>query len=248
MIMDEHDNVEFDARVNRYLKGRMTVGEATAFELELKGNAELRARATTIARMIKAMLHEGTARDSQVVDAMRHAGRDDVEAMSKAVSREKIPFMPGGLTMNFAAAANAAFNFATGRHRPMSDRVSKMCDEFLAYFPASSFTRNKDSKTKELVMALYAAVASNRNIKAIIAILEKLWAVARRMLFGRNSEYSFGIGWMLANAYIRIGRNQEAKEVLRLLEKNADPKSDMADKAGELRDKIDGDEPKKPEE
>jgi len=61
----EERNIEYDERINRYLRGLMGNDERMAFEQEVDGNEELRERLVSTSLLVQGIVEEGMQREGQ---------------------------------------------------------------------------------------------------------------------------------------------------------------------------------------
>lgn len=61
----EERNIEYDERINRYLRGLMGDDERAAFEQEVDGNEELRERLISTSLLVQGIVQEGMQREGQ---------------------------------------------------------------------------------------------------------------------------------------------------------------------------------------
>lgn len=239
---NELHNVEQDARITRYLKGQMTADEEKAFASELKQNPELKAKAITIARMIKAMEAEGAKNDTEVVDAIKASTANEIQKIASKVSapkkQPKIFFIPRKTFIAFSAAASILVCLFGGYRIYDNRQMSALGGEYLAYFPASDYTRGGESPVDKELSALYNQVEQGEGMSEAINSLERMWTESRSDTYNDFTEYSPEIGWILANAYIRENDKDKAIIVLTILESESEPGSAMAEKTRELREKV----------
>ncbi len=76
------NNVDFDERVERFLKGQMTKEEEAGFKLEMEQDPELLDRAKTIALAIKEMATLNKEQDQKVKERIKSMSEEDYLALS----------------------------------------------------------------------------------------------------------------------------------------------------------------------
>lgn len=239
---NELQNIEQEARITRYLKGQMTADEEKAFVSELKQNPDLKAKAVTIAMMIKVMDSEGAKKDAEIVEAFKASTTNEIQDVANKVSapkkQTKIFFIPRKTFIAFSAAASILVCLLGGYRIYDNHKMSALGGEYLAYFPASDYTRGGESPVDNELSALYDQVENGDRMHDAIKSLERLWSESRSDTYNDYTEYSPEIGWILANAYIRDNDKDKAIDVLTILESESEPGSAMAEKARELREKV----------
>lgn len=76
----EQRNIEYDERINRYLRGLMGDDERTAFEQEVDGNEELRERLVSTSLLVQGIVEEGIQREGQSqLDAIKKMSPEEFE-------------------------------------------------------------------------------------------------------------------------------------------------------------------------
>ena len=76
----EQRNIEYDERINRYLRGLMSDDERTAFEQEVDGNEELRDRLVSTSLLVQGIVEEGMQCEVQSqLDAISQMSPEEFE-------------------------------------------------------------------------------------------------------------------------------------------------------------------------
>jgi len=80
----EQRNIEYDERINRYLRGLMGDDERTAFEQEVDGNEELRERLISTSLLVQGIVEEGMQREGQYqLDTIKEMSREEFTQATK---------------------------------------------------------------------------------------------------------------------------------------------------------------------
>lgn len=86
----EQRNIEYDERINRYLRGLMGDDERTAFEQEVDGNEELRERLVSTSLLVQGIVEKGMQREGQYqLDFIRQMSPEEFE---EATMGESLPY------------------------------------------------------------------------------------------------------------------------------------------------------------
>lgn len=86
----EQRNIEYDERINRYLRGLMGDDERTAFEQEVDGNEELRERLISTSLLVQGIVEEGMQREGQYqLDTISQMSPEEFE---EATMGESLPY------------------------------------------------------------------------------------------------------------------------------------------------------------
>lgn len=243
--MESKDNtpsIQFEDKLNRFLKGEMTPTEEQEFKAFLESHPEQKQKAIAIARLAKAMLQLGEEHDRAVIDVIKTASKQDVEkvantAIGKAISKPKIlPFRR--FFVSFSAAASILLCIFGGYKYYKYDQTTTLGQEYLAYFPASEFSRGEGDKVNEKIQNLYGNITDKKDIKATIDELVRMWKASKTNEYNDYTEYMPELGWMLANAYLRDNDKDRALEVLEQLIEECAEDTAIGEKARELKLKV----------
>lgn len=106
----EQRNIEYDERINRYLRGLMGDDERTAFEQEVDGNEELRERLVSTSLLVQGIVEEGMQREGQYqLDTISQMSPEELEEAAKGKKKGMPLFMRWAAAI--AAIAIVAFCF-----------------------------------------------------------------------------------------------------------------------------------------
>lgn len=79
-MKQEERIIEYDERINRYLRGLMGDDERTAFEQEVDGNEELRERLISTSLLVQGIVEEGMQREGQYqLDTIKKMSQEEFE-------------------------------------------------------------------------------------------------------------------------------------------------------------------------
>ena len=234
-----------DERISRFLQGVMDAGEESAFLEELKGNPDLRQRATAQARLIRGMKQV----DEELVSAFKKAdstninqiilgakikgrGRrraaaafvDDVKGAAFVDNDEGSTYepitLPSKSTISkFMVAASILLIFFIGFKTYDYYDTTNLGKEYANTFPITTIVRGEanESVENELV-TLFENVTNDENLNATIIRLSVLWKTAKQDTYNDYTDYAPYIGWYLAIAYLEDYEKDKARDVLKEME------------------------------
>ena len=232
----------FDEMLSRYLKGQMTDYEERTFKQLLKDNETFRNKAIATARLVQAMDQVGRDNDKETIKSIRDVSLSDVEEISaKACGTSPKP--PRILTfrrfvLSFSAAASILLCVFGGYNYYKYTQVTALGSEYLAYFPATEFSRGEADDIGNKLKGFYSNIETKSDLDTTIDDLEIMWAESRSDSYNDYTEYMPEIGWLLANAYLRNNNKSQSLEVLDVLINEYPDGTAMGDKARELKHKI----------
>lgn len=232
----------FDEMLSRYLKGQMTDEEEATFKQLLKDNDTFRNKAIATARLVQAMDQAGYAYDKETVKSIRDVSLSDVEKISAKVCGISTT-KPRILTLrrfvlSFSAAASILLCFFGGYKYYKYSQITSLSSEYLAYFPASEFSRGESDGIESKLKESYSNIETKSNLDTTINELKIMWDRSLSDSYNDYIEYMPEIGWLLANAYLRNNDKYQSLEVLDVLINEFPNGTAMGDKARELKRKI----------
>lgn len=86
----EERNIEYDERINHYLRGLMGNDERMAFEQEVDGNEELRERLVSTSLLVQGIVEEGMQREGQY--QLDNISQMSPEEFEEATMGESLPY------------------------------------------------------------------------------------------------------------------------------------------------------------
>ena len=140
--------------------------------------------------------------------------------------------------ISFSAAASILLCVFGGYKYYKNEQVTSLGQEYLAYFPASDFTRGEGDAVGDRLQTIYANISNKKDLKAAISDLSQMWEASRSDTYNDYTEYMPELGWMLANAYLRDNDKDKALEVLDGLISECPEDTAIGEKARELKQKI----------
>ena len=254
-----------DERISRFLQGVMDAGEESAFLEELKGNPDLRQRATAQARLIKGMKQV----DEDLVSAFKKAdstninqiilgakikghGRrraaaafvDDVKGAAfvdndEGGTYEPITLPSKSTIRKFMVAASILLIFFVGFKTYDYYDTTNLGKEYANTFSITTIVRGEanESVINELV-TLFENIIDNKNLDQAITRLSTLWQTAKQDIYNDYTDYAPYIGWYLAIAYLEDYDKDKAITILEELSKVASDDTILKEKSIYLLKKI----------
>ena len=246
-----------DERISRFLQGVMDTGEESAFLEELKGNPDLRQRATAQARLIKGMKQA----DEELVSAFKKADSTNINqiilgAKIKGHGRRRAAaafadYEEGGTYDNpitlpskstirkFMVAASILLIFFVGFKTYDYYDTTNLGKEYANTFPITTIVRGETNESVENELAtLFENVANNEKLDETITRLSVLWKTAKQDTYNDYTDYAPYIGWYLAIAYLEDYDKDKAKDVLKDMEEMYPVGTAIGDKVRNLLKEI----------
>ena len=106
----EERHIDYDERIDRYLRGRMDDQERAAFEQEVDGDKELRQRLVATARLAMGIAQEGMRREGQAqLDAIKQMSKEEFIAATRGKGNNRKMWRVARWAAAIAAVAILAF-------------------------------------------------------------------------------------------------------------------------------------------
>ena len=202
------------------------------------------------ARIVKAMQSVGAGRDQKLIASIKDLpSADDVKAGLSSVINEtetkpnppRILFMPRKTFVSISIAASVLACVWGGLSIYDSHRMNLLGAEYLACFPVSEYSRGSGDTADRVqteIARLYKLVETGNNIDGALKELDRMWPQSLKSEYNEYTDYSSQIGWILANAYVRLNEKDKAIQTLELIINNPDNSPVLINKATELKNKI----------
>lgn len=252
--MSKIDYMEFDEKVERYLKKKMTADGMAEFKALLAQDNDLKERARMTALMIRTMKDvetESLAEDKQLYKTISNMTEEQFRkaagikpalrpAANKVPKSRKLWLVVTRWTA--AACVACALVFGGYRYYGYQQTVVLGNTSYTAYVSdiSSSGGVRSSSDDVEISKQLYALFDNVKNGEDISSSIEELKGLYEQAQ-DENSEYSVyidDIAWNLAIAYLKDGDKESPLPILEhMLERNKNY-SDITKPVQELIDKI----------
>lgn len=228
--MERNKELEiFDAKLDLFLRGKMSADEEAAFKNELSSKPELKERAKAYALMIREMQAIEKKNDRRIINTIASMNEEDFLAVAGCENNSaqipvKKPVRIWPCFVKYAAAACVAAAVCFGGYRYYDNTQAQiLAGNIYGDYEQYIYQESKGSDTGEIefnLETLFAKVRQGKDIKDAISELMPLYEKA----YNRNSdiyEYRNDIAWNLAMAYLKEGNRKNAVEILkRIIEDN----------------------------
>lgn len=261
----EERYIEYDKRIDRYLRNQMDDSERTAFEQDVDNDQELRERLVATAMLVQGIAQEGMRREGQPqLDAIRQMNREEFIRATKGKKKYSNPmwsFMKWA--SGIAAAAIIAFSLYTlwpstqeqkteqvvlaeetpieksVTQKPVKPTLASLADEY-----NTSFSNEPDAFVS---IRQQISKGNTKDMMAVVYDVDKVeWPTAKHGPKGADDEeeiknttdnFNDCTHWYKALAYLKAGDKESAiKELNELIE---DGHNDiLIERATELLDKL----------
>lgn len=221
---------EMDERIERFLRGRMSLEEANAFRAEMKSNETLRERAVLLARLIKQMREVGAEQQQRVVDAMQAVDKETIRQIAagkgaklmqpkKTLSRRLRPWVAIAamfcmlvLVGKFAVSPNSQRNFYGFASSILSGGKSKKVNVQVKELP-KTVVRTRHDKLEELAL-LRGKIDMGLDLKQSTKRLQAIYDRAKQKKDTLYAPFINDIAFALAEGYNKTGNKDKEKAVL----------------------------------
>ena len=245
-----------DERISRFLQGVMDSGDESAFLEELKGNPDLRQRATAQARLIKGMKQvdedlvsafkkADSTNINQIILGVKIKGQDRRRAAAFTDDEEGGTYnnpitLPSKSTIRkFMVAASILLIFFVGFKAYDYYDTTNLGKEYANTFPITTIVRGEaNERVENELVTLFENVTNDENLNATIIRLSVLWKTAKLDTYNDYTDYAPYIGWYLAIAYLEDYDKDKAKDVLKDMEEMYPVGTAIGDKVRNLLKEI----------
>lgn len=237
------DYVEFDEKVDRYLRGQMTEEEGEAFKAELSEDPDKKARAKVIALAAKAIISEEKSSDRRIIDKIegnysRHYDYARV-ASHRTQYNTRVPSRRKHFWSWAAGIAAVIVLFVGIGNFNRASQYKQIGDSYAAAQDLSVFSRGDMTEFKDLQRDFKIIQSDDKDsLKSAVKDLENIYQESRdtSSIF---HEYTNYIAMNLAIGYLKNGHNRKAKKVLMELKESQFPAwSESAEEILEKMDKV----------
>ena len=219
--MDNNNDILIDGideRIEKFLRGEMTVEEEVAFKQEIRQNPELRNRARAMTSLIKGLQEKNSAKEATII-------------------KENTPKPRVRPILLWACSVAAVFVIFFGIYK--ESRYQTLNNTILPYYTEydmSDVSRGDiDSATVAHLYGLFTQIRENRSVSDVIKELQPIYDSLDDD-FTYNA-YANDIAWNLALAYVKDDQIGKAISILEKL-KVDNPDTPIYKKADELIKKL----------
>ena len=231
----EHNIVDNEERIDRYLCGKMSQEESKEFEKELKENNDLRHQAEAVAQMVMAMKAVGERKDRELISGIRSQNTN-----TESDQHERAKVKPYKSIVYRISIAACIIGVAFGGYRYYDYTVvTSLGKEYANAFPFTEVTRGDSDDAVETELAtLFDNIAQGKNLKQSVAQLDVLWELSHSEIYNNYTEYEPYIGWYLAIGYLQSNNKKQAKCVLECLKDISINESLLGDTVSKILSEI----------
>jgi hypothetical protein len=201
-VMQEiHRFEDIDEKIETFLRGKMSPAEAAAFKRELQEDKELRARAKTVAFLIKTMKGTSASRDKRVVDEI------------KGVKPRIISFNYKIIT---SVAACLCLIFSVSDYLVRKSNTKELAASYSSQIEWLSTGKTKGIDNPDAAKNI-SEVLKIADLDERITQLKSMYDKASSAVFNELTDHHADIGFYLVVSYLKNNDRSEAKELLEQL-------------------------------
>jgi hypothetical protein len=235
-IVDGSFPVDFDERVECYLKGMMSQSEERSFFDELKKHPDLELRAKVMALAVEQMKSTTKAKDEAIIEKIKNTDMKTLEKMVRGknggaviVSLFSRRVLAMAASVLFIIGLFFSYNqYDISQTKNVYNKYASYTDGFNQTMKTRSKISESDSITSYKLSTLFALVQRGDSIDYVIEELKT---------YPKTEGFQVEIEWNLAMAYLRNGNKKDAKLILQGIAKNYTGQN-IAKKAQEVLDEI----------
>ena len=206
-MQEIHRFEDIDEKIETFLRGKMSPAEAAAFKRELQEDKELRARAKTVAFLIKTMKGASASRDKRVVDEIKGVKPRIISFNYKIIN---------------SVAACLCLIFSVSDYLVRKSNTKELAASYSSQIEWLSTGKTKGidnpDEAKNISEVLKIADLDER-----ITQLKSMYDKASSAVFNELTNHHEEIGFYLVISYLENNDRSEAKELLeQLLEQYSD--------------------------
>lgn len=206
-MQEIHRFEDIDEKIETFLRGKMSPAEAAAFKRELQEDKELRARAKTVAFLIKTMKGASASRDKRVVDEI------------KGVKPRIISFNYKIIT---SVAACLCLIFSVSDYLVRKSNTKELAASYSSQIEWLSTGKTKGIDNPDAAKNI-SEVLKIADLDERITQLKSMYDKASSAVFNELTNHHEEIGFYLVISYLENNDRSEAKELLeQLLEQYSD--------------------------
>lgn len=209
-------NIEnFDARLELFLKNKMTKEESNIFLVELQDNPDLRERAQAMAAAIKNMKELKYERGQRVASRIEQVSEHSFREAAQLPKKTMVISLRSIVRMSIAACFIGVISFGGYRYYIYNETVA-LGNSYYAAIPTELVVRDADDVSSQLTL-LFNNVKDGNDLDNTILKLQEKFSQAISEDYNDYTNYINDIGWNLAIAHLKDGERDDAIKTLELL-------------------------------
>lgn len=209
-------NIEnFDARLELFLKNKMTKEESNIFLVELQDNPDLRERAQTMAAAIKSMKELRYEHGQRVASRIEQVSERSFREAAQLPKKTMVISLRSIVRMSVAACFIGVISFGGYRYYIYNETVA-LGNSYYAAIPTELVVRDADDVSSQLTL-LFNNVKDGNDLDNTILKLQEKFSQAISEDYNDYTNYINDIGWNLAIAHLKDGERDDAIKTLELL-------------------------------
>lgn len=209
-------NIEnFDARLELFLKNKMTKEESNIFLGELQDNPDLRERAQAMAAAIKNMKELKYERGQRVASRIEQVSERSFREAAQLPKKTMVISLRSIVKMSIAACFIGVISFGGYRYYIYNETVA-LGNSYYAAIPTELVVRDADDVSSQLTL-LFNNVKDGNDLDNTILKLQEKFSQAISEDYNDYTNYINDIGWNLAIAHLKDGERDDAIKTLELL-------------------------------
>lgn len=209
-------NIEnFDARLELFLKNKMTKEESNIFLVELQDNPDLRERAQAMAAAIKNMKDLKYEHGQRVASRIEQVSERSFREAAQLPKKTMVISLRSIVRMSIAACFIGVISLGGYRYYIYNKTVA-LGDSYYAAIPTEMVVRDADDVSSQLIL-LFNNVKDGKDPDNTILNLQEKFSQAISEEYNDYTNYINDIGWNLAIAHLKDGERDDAVKTLELL-------------------------------
>lgn len=205
----------FDARLELFLKNKMTKEESNIFLVELQDNPDLRERAQAMAAAIKNMKELKYEHGQKVASRIEQVSERSFREAAQLPKKTMVISLRSIVRMSIAACFIGVISLGGYRYYIYNETVA-LGDSYYAAIPTELVVRDADDVSSQLIL-LFNNVKNGKDLDNTILNLEEKFFQAISDDYNDYTNYINDIGWNLAIAHLKDGERDDAVKTLELL-------------------------------
>ena len=222
-----------------YLQGKMTKDEEKRFLDELDQNSEYKAKAISIARLVKGLEQVGTESDKILKEALLAVDETAIKEITRQTTKKSVVSM---FKRKHAAILSVAASLLIvaflGLQYYDNINTTSLGDQYAVLYDESVMRGDNQSPIEDEIHMLIDDVYYDKDLDKTLKRLAIIWEVSTMDTYNDYTIYAPEVGWALATGYLKDNNREDAKSVLNKMSNLYDANSDMGKKVRELLEKI----------